>query len=86
MKRKKLLRKLKTLLSADKRAQIAKYDSLAKVLNNLEAREAKLREKLDSAEDDRKRREICRKLEVLEAQRKKGIKLKHELEALRDAE
>jgi hypothetical protein len=35
MKTKKLLRKVKALLSADQRAQIAKYDSLEKVLKKL---------------------------------------------------
>ena len=86
MKRKKILRKLKTLLSADQRAQLAKYDSLERVLRNLEAKEAKLRERLQTEDDERKRREIHRKLEVSEAQRKKGLKLKGELEALRGAE
>ncbi len=86
MKTKKLLRKMKALLSADQRAQVAKYDSLQKVLNKLEKKEAVLREKRDAEGDKGRRREYLRKLEVVAAQREKGLKLKREIEALRGAE
>jgi hypothetical protein len=86
MKRKKLLRKMKSLLSADRRAQLAKYDSLEKVLGELDAKESAFREKLDGEKDEEKRRELLRKLEVIEAQRTKGEKLRKELEELRGAE
>jgi hypothetical protein len=86
MKTKKLLRKVKVLLSADRRAQLAKYDSLKKVLRKLRAKEAALRDRLDGEEDDQRRREIQRKLEVIEAQCKKGARLKKEIEDLRENE
>ncbi len=86
MKTKKLLRKMKALLSADQRAQMTKYNSLERVLEKLEGKEVALREKLEDEEDKGQRREILRKLDVVEAQRKKGRKLKKELEELRDAE
>ena len=86
MKTKKLLRKVKELLSADRRAQLAKYDSLKKVLKKLEAKEVALRDRLDGEEEDQRRREILRKLEVIEAQRKKGARLKKEIEKLRENE
>ncbi len=86
MKTKKLLRKIKALLSADQRAQLAKYDSLEEVLTKLMAKEEAFREKLDGEEDKERRREILRKLEVIEAQRKKGDILKQEIKALRGSE
>jgi hypothetical protein len=86
MKRKKLLRKIKALLDADQRAQLAKYDSLEKVLQKLEEKESAFREKLGEEKDKERRGEILRKLEVLEAQRKKGVRLKEEIEKLRDAD
>jgi hypothetical protein len=86
MKRKKLLRKIKALLNADQRAQLAKYDSLEKVLGQLEVKESGFREKLNGEKDEERRKEILRKLEVLEAQRKKGVQLKKEIERLRDSE
>ncbi len=86
MKTTKLLEKMKALLSADQRKQIAKYESLEKVLGKLEAKEAALREKLSVEEDKERSGELVRKIEVIEAQRTKGAKLKKELDALRDAE
>jgi hypothetical protein len=86
MKRKKLLRKIRALLSADQRAQLAKYDSLENVLSKLDAKEAAFREKLEGEKDKKQRRELLRKLEVIEAQRTKGEKLRKELEELRGSE
>jgi hypothetical protein len=86
MKTKKLLRKIKALLSADQRAQLAKYDSLEKVLGKLATKESALREKLGEEKDEERRGEILRKIEVIEAQRQKGAKLKQDIEKLRDAE
>jgi hypothetical protein len=86
MKTKKALRKLKALLSADERAQLAKYDSLEKVLRKLESKEATLREKLEGESDEERRREILRKLDVINAQHQKGAKLKEDIKKLRDAE
>ena len=86
MKTKKLVRKIKELLSADQRAQLAKYDSLEKVLQKLDAKEESFREKLRTEDDDGRRKEIRRKLKVIEAQRKKGAKLKKEIEKLRKSD
>ncbi|MCP3986269.1 MAG: hypothetical protein GY723_17965 [bacterium] len=84
MKTKKLLRKMKSFLSADQRAQIAKIDSLEKILKKLEKKELGLREKLEGEGDKGQHREILRKLEVIAAQRKKGEGLRQELEPLRE--
>ncbi|MBW2396626.1 MAG: hypothetical protein JRG95_20430 [Deltaproteobacteria bacterium] len=84
MKTKKLLRKIRELLNAERRAQIAKYESLEEVLQKLQTKEVELRAKLEEAAGKGRRREILRKLEVVEAQRKKGEKLKKEIKDLRD--
>jgi hypothetical protein len=86
MKRKKLLRKIKSLLNADQRAQIKKFDSLEKVLQKLESKEADFHEKLKQEKSKARREELHRKLEVIQAQRKKGVRLKTEIEKLRDDE
>jgi hypothetical protein len=86
VKTKKLVRKIKELLSADQRAQLAKYDSLEKVLQKLDAKEESFREKLKTEDDHGRRKEIRRKLKVIEAQRKKGAKLKEEIEKLRKSD
>jgi hypothetical protein len=86
MKTKKLLRKIKSLLSADRRAQIAKADSLEEILRKLERKEQALRAKLDEEKDKARSKEILRKLEVIAAQRKKGEKLGKKITALRDAD
>ena len=85
MKTKKLLRRISDFLSEDRRAQIAKADSLEKILTKLEKKAVALREKLHDAAEEAERRELFRKLDVVEAQRKKGEKLAKELEALRDS-
>jgi hypothetical protein len=84
MKRKKLLRKIKELLSAKRRAQLAQYDSLVKVLHKLDKKEAALRESLKEEKDKKRSRELQHKIDVIEAQRKKGDKLRRKLEKLRD--
>jgi hypothetical protein len=85
MKTKKLLRKVKAFLSADRRAQMAKADSLEEILKKLERKAASLRKKLDAEKDQKERIELLRKLEVVDAQRVKGEKLGRELEAKREA-
>ncbi len=84
MKTKSLIRKIKALLSAKKREQLAKYESLLSVLRKLKKKQAALSAKLESEEDKEKRRDIEHKLKVIEAQRKKGLRLKRDLEKLRD--
>ncbi len=84
MKTKVLLRKIKALLSAKKREQLAEYESLLKVLRKLKKKQADLSARLEGEEDEESRRKIQHKLEMIEAQRKKGQRLKRELETLRE--
>jgi len=85
MKTKKLLQRISDFLNEDRRAQLAKADSLEKILTKLEKKAVVLRERLHDAAEEAERRELFRKLDVVEAQRKKGEKLAKELEALRDS-
>ncbi len=86
MKTKPLLRKIKALLSANKRKQLAKYKSLERVLRKLKKKQAALGEKLQQEKDKERRKEIERKLKVIAVQRKKGVALRAKLEELRNAE
>lgn len=83
MKTKKLLRKVKALFGAERRAQIAKYESLEKVLKKLGKKEDALRQKMKAEGDKQRRRELRRKIRVIDAQRTKGAKLMAEIEKRR---
>lgn len=79
MKRSKLLEKLKGYLDAEQREQLTKYDSLKRVLEKLRDKEIKLRDKLESEQDEKVRDQIRNKLDVLLTQYQKGIRLQDEL-------
>jgi len=86
MKTKKLLKKLKDILSAERRAQLEKYASLKKVLKSLRDEKKKLKNDLETEENEEVRHEISSKLKVISMQRKKGLKLLQELKRERDKE
>ena len=79
MKKRKLLDKLKDILSADRQAQLKKYESLEKVLKSLRAEKKALEKKLPNTTDEEKRQEIASSLKVISMQRKKGLGLLKEL-------
>jgi hypothetical protein len=76
---KKLLRKLKRILSAEQKAQAEKYSSLRKVLKSLRTEKIRLAAKLEKTRDERKREEIASRLKIISVQRKKGRSLLKEL-------
>ena len=84
MKYQKLLKKLKGILSAERKAQLEKYSSLKKVLKSLRAEKKKLENEIDEDIDDETRNEITSKLKVISKQRKKGLKVLQELKEERD--
>ncbi len=84
MKTKKLVKKIKELLSANKRAERVKYKSLVNVLLKLDHKEKALRDKLEGETNEQKQRSISHKIDVVRAQRAKGEKLKRKLEEERD--
>ena len=79
MKNRKLLDKLKDILSADRKAQLKKYKSLKKVLKSLRIEKKGLEKKLSDTTDEEKRQEISSGLKVISMQRKKGLSLLKEL-------
>ncbi|MBL4865477.1 MAG: hypothetical protein JKY67_03775 [Pseudomonadales bacterium] len=83
MKLKKALRKLSQYMDADQREQLAQYDSIKKVLKKLKSKRNQLREKIELIEDDEERQQIQNKLDIVNAQRKKGVKLLKELKLIR---
>ena len=79
MKAKKMLNKLKDILSDERQAQLARYSSLKKVLKSLRNEKIRLEMKLAEARNEEDRQEIASRLEIISAQRKKGLQLLKEL-------
>ncbi|MES9854598.1 MAG: hypothetical protein ABW170_22510 [Candidatus Thiodiazotropha sp. L084R] len=71
----KLIDKFHTLLNMERRKQKEKRDKIRDLLKKLKKQQVALKTKLDKdlSSDDRKRTK--RNLKVIQAQRKKGIKL-----------
>ena len=84
MKTKKLLKKLKEILSAERKAQRNKYDSLKKVLKSLRTEKRRLKAELASTSDEQEKREIESSLVIVSEQRKKGLKVLKELKKEKD--
>lgn len=83
MKTRKLLNKLKDILSDERKAQLARYSSLKKVLKSLRNEKIRLEMKLAEARNEEDREEIASRLEIISAQRKKGLQLLKELKKQR---
>lgn len=79
MKAKKLLNKLKDILSDERKAQLTRYSSLKKVLKSLRNEKIRLEMKLAEARNEEDREEIASRLDIISAQRKKGLQLLKEL-------
>jgi hypothetical protein len=79
MKVEKMLDKLKDILSADRKTQLAKYTSLKKVLKSLRIEKKKLEKELSCVIDEEAKHEIASRLKVISMQRKKGLKVLKEL-------
>jgi hypothetical protein len=79
MRIKKLLDKLKDILSEERKVQLKKYSSLKKVLKSLRAEKTRLEVELKQEKDEDERQEIESRLKIISAQRKKGIKVLKEL-------
>jgi len=75
MKQKKLLEKLKTFFDSDARERKKQKSDVKDILKKLKKRERNLKEKLESEDNVDKRNRIQKKIDVVYAQRKKGIKL-----------
>ncbi|ANB02923.1 hypothetical protein [Ectothiorhodospira sp. BSL-9] len=73
MATKKLLAKLGKFLDADRASQRKEIQSIRKVLKKLKHKERDLREKLPKTPEGEERDDIAAKLEVIYAQRRKGV-------------
>ncbi|MBV1882604.1 MAG: hypothetical protein KUG82_13280 [Pseudomonadales bacterium] len=94
MKLKKALKKMTEYLNSDRRYQLAQYDSIKKVLKKLKSKRNQLREKIafiDNNQDEihkannsDERQKLQSKLDIVNAQRKKGVRLMKELKSIRE--
>jgi hypothetical protein len=81
MKVKKMLSRLMDYFNADRHQQIADLKSIRKVLRKLKQKERELKSKLSDARNDEQREALKTKLDVIYAQRTKGMQMVRELRA-----
>jgi hypothetical protein len=79
VKIKLLLEKLSGILNDERKAQLEKYKSLKKVLKALRNEKTILEETLAQTNDEELQHEIESRLQIISAQRKKGLKVLKEL-------
>ncbi len=79
MKQKKLLAKLKTFFDSDAREREKQKSDIKNILKKLKKRERKLKGKLEDEKNADKCKRLQQQIDVIYAQRKKGIKLIKEL-------
>ncbi|MGE4501707.1 MAG: hypothetical protein AB7D03_02420 [Thiomicrospira sp.] len=73
MKVKKMLSRLMDYFNADRHQQIADLKSIRKVLRKLKQKERQLKSKFNEARNDEQREALQNKLDVIYAQRTKGM-------------
>ncbi len=78
MKKKKLLKKLQNFFDLDERRRNAQRRDLIKILKKLKIKENKLRAELAAETNQEKKAKLHKELDIIYAQRKKGIKLLRE--------
>jgi predicted nucleic acid-binding Zn-ribbon protein len=79
MNTKTILQALGNFLNADKAAQLEELESIRRILRQLRAKERKLREDLAAESDPEEREGLSAELEVVHAQRVKGMERVAEL-------
>lgn len=79
MKRQKLLQKLADYLSLDQRAMRKKREKMREVLKQLRQKEHKLKKRIEHERDAEQKLRLSKELDILRAQRKKGIEVLKEL-------
>ncbi len=73
MKRKKLLKKLGDFLDSDKREACKRQGKLKEILKKLRDKERQLAQKLEDEQDEKKKKRLQKELDIVHAQRIKGI-------------
>jgi len=79
MKRKKLLKTLANFLDMDGRKQRKHSDELKALLKKLREKKVELEEKMLLEKDERKSKRLGKELEIINAQRLKGLKALQDL-------
>ena len=74
MKRKKLLKTLAKVLDMEGRNQRKHRDELKALLKRLKAKKVELEQKMALEKDERKRKRLSKEIEIIDAQRLKGLK------------
>ncbi|MCL6414345.1 hypothetical protein MIB92_01660 [Aestuariirhabdus sp. Z084] len=80
VKYRKLLRRLKAFLDADFRMQLQMREDIQNVLTKLKKRQKKLQLMCDETFDEAARQQFEEEIELVRAQRKKGIEVLRELD------
>ncbi len=75
MKTRKLLDKLMAYLDGDARKRQKERDEIKAVLKKLKRREKKLKGQLDDEKNSAKRKALQKEIDIVHAQRKKGVRL-----------
>lgn len=73
MKRKRLLKTLGDLLDMEGRKQRKHRDELKALLKKLKKKEVELKAKMQLEKNERKRKRLGKELEIIKAQRTKGV-------------
>jgi len=79
MKRKKLLKTLANFLDMDGRKQRKHREELKALLKKLREKKVELEQKMLLEKDERKRKRLGKELEIINAQRLKGLKALEDL-------
>jgi len=75
MKTRKLLARLMAYLDGDARQRRRERDDLMTVLDKLKRREKKLKRQFDDERDAERRAALQQEIDIIHAQRKKGVRL-----------
>jgi hypothetical protein len=79
MKRKKLLKSLAKVLDMEGRNRRKHRDELKALLKRLKAKKVELEQKMALEKDERKRKRLSKEIEIIDAQRLKGLKALQDL-------
>ena len=81
----KLLDELRNYLDSERREQLAKYDSIKRVLKKLKKKENALKDELKNEHDEEASKQLQREIDVIFAQRKKGVELRKALKEAKES-
>ena len=79
MGKKKLLNKLQEFFDADQRERERRVKDIKKILKKLKEKEREIKEKLIDYNDADKTEELLKELDIIYAQRMKGVKIVKEI-------